>query len=75
MWTEIREWVMLVAELYVCYILTHEFFYDKQVYEQKRRKVKRTKNTVKVSLEDGQIKILEKPKDVDVTIEHKENME
>lgn len=65
------EWAMLVCELYICYILTHEFFYDKMVYESKRRKIKRTKKTVRVSMEDGQIQVLEKPDNVDIVVEHK----
>lgn len=69
----IREWGMFLADIYVCWILTHEFYYDKKIYESKRRKIKRTKKTVKVCLEDGQIKILEKPDEINVITEHKES--
>jgi hypothetical protein len=60
-----------LTELYICWILTVEFFYDKKVYESKRRKLKRTKNKVVVQVENGQATISEQPKDVEVVIENK----
>ena len=69
--SEIREWAMFLAELYVCWILTAEYYFDKVIYEQKRRRIKRTHNTVRISVEDGQVVILEKPENVDVVTEHK----
>jgi len=64
------EGITLASELYICWILTIEYFYDKKVYEQKRRTMKRTKNKVIVRIEDGQATITEQPKDVNVVIEH-----
>lgn len=69
MWAEIREWTMWIAELYICWILTIEYFFDKTVYEQKRKKIKRTKDKVTVALEDGQIVIKEAPHDINVVVE------
>ncbi len=66
---EIREWIMFLAELYICWILTIEYFFDKKVYESKRKKIKRTKDKVVVSYEDGQIVIKESPKDINVIVE------
>lgn len=63
---------MLALEGYVCWILTLEYFYDKKVYEQKRRRIKRTKDHVRLTVEDGQVRILEKPDDVNVVIEQKD---
>jgi hypothetical protein len=60
-----------VTELYICWILTVEFFYDKKVYESKRRRVKRTKNKVVIQVENGQATISEQPKDVEVVVENK----
>ncbi len=60
-----------ITELYICWILTVEFFYDKKVYESKRRRLKRTKNKVVVQVENGQATISEQPKDVEVVIENK----
>ena len=68
---ELREWVMLTAELYICWILTIEYFFDKKVYESKRKNIKRTKNKVVVTLEDGQVVIKEQPKNVEVVVENK----
>ena len=60
-----------VTELYICWILTAEYFYDKKVYEQKRKKIKRTKDKVVVSVENGQVIITEQPKDIEVVVENK----
>jgi len=62
-------WVTLVTELYICWILTVEFYYDKRVYEQKRRKIKRTQNKVVIVMENGQAVIKEQPKGIEVVIE------
>lgn len=43
--TEIREWIMLVAELYICWILTMEYFYDAAKDAKKQRRTKTTKKT------------------------------
>ena len=67
----IREWTMWIFELYICWILTIEYFYDKKVYESKRKTIKRTKNKVVVTVEDGHAVISEQPKDVNVVIENK----
>lgn len=42
---EIREWVMLLFEGYICWILTMEYFYDKDKDEKKHRRTKTTKKT------------------------------
>lgn len=42
---EIREWVMLAAELYICWILTMEYFYDAAKDAKKQRRTKTTKKT------------------------------
>lgn len=52
-------------------ILVAEYFYDKKVYESKRRSIKRTKNKVVITQEDGQVVIKEAPKNIDVVIERK----
>ncbi len=60
-----------ITELYICWILTVEFFYDKKVYESKRKRLKRTKNKVVIQVENGQATISEQPKDVEVVVENK----
>lgn len=52
-------------------ILLVEYFYDKQVEEKKssRRKVTKKQVTIQVD-KDGQVKILECPKGIDVSIDH-----
>lgn len=44
---EIREWLMCLAELYICWILTKEYFYDFQKDVEKKQK--RTRTTKKVT--------------------------
>ena len=44
---EIREWIMSISELYICVILTIEYFYDKRLNEH----VKAMKRRVKKHLE------------------------
>lgn len=60
-----------ITELYICWILTIEYFYDKKVYEQKRKRIKRTQNKVVITVEDGQAVIKEQPRDVEVVLEQK----
>jgi len=43
--TELREWIMLTAELYICWILTMEYFYDAAKDAKKQRRTKTTKKT------------------------------
>lgn len=45
MLAELREWVMLAAELYICWILTMEYFYDKEKDDKKQRRTRTTKKT------------------------------
>jgi len=43
---ELREWAMLVFEGYICYILTMEYFYDRDKdLEKKHKKTRTTKKT------------------------------
>ena len=70
MLTEIREWLNFVFEGAILYVLIVEYWFDKKIYEQKRKKIKRTKDKVVVAYENGQIVIKEQPKDIKVTIEH-----
>lgn len=67
----VRDWTMWIFELYICWILTIEYFYDKKVYESKRHQIKRTKDKVVVTVEDGQVVIKEQPKDIEVVVENK----
>lgn len=45
MLAELREWTMLVFEGYICWILTMEYFYDKEKDDKKHRRTKTTKKT------------------------------
>ncbi len=49
---EIREWIMFIAELYICGILTVEYYYDANKDAKKTRRTKTTKKTTKA---DGSI--------------------
>lgn len=52
-------------------ILVFEYFYDKQYNETKYKKRKSSKHKVKVIIDaDGNARIAEAPKDMDVSIEH-----
>ena len=73
MWTELKDILLILSDLYICWILTIEYFFDKKMYESKRRNIKRTKNKVRIELQDGQPVIIEKPKEIDVIFEHKES--
>lgn len=42
---EIREWLMLLFEGYICWILTMEYFYDAAKDAKKQRRTKTTKKT------------------------------
>jgi hypothetical protein len=42
---ELREWTMLLFEGYICWILTMEYFYDKEKDDKKQRRTKTTKKT------------------------------
>jgi archaellum component FlaF (FlaF/FlaG flagellin family) len=68
---EIREWLVFLIDLGILYILVIEYYFDKKIYESKRRNIKRTHNKVVVSVENGQAVIKEQPKDIDVVIENK----
>lgn len=50
---EIREWLMLIFEGYICYILTMEYFYDFRKDEEKKHKKTRTSKKTTTS-KDGQ---------------------
>jgi hypothetical protein len=68
---EFREWTMWLAEWAIVYILVLEYWFDKKIYESKRKKIVRTKNKVRVKVDqDGQVYVLEQPKNIDVSIEH-----
>ena len=53
-------------------ILVEEFFYDKEVIENKGKKKKKVnRDKVKVEIDaDGNARIVEAPKDLDVSIDH-----
>lgn len=52
-------------------ILVFEYIYDKQYNEAKYKKRKMSKHRVKVVIDsDGNARIAEAPKDIDVSIEH-----
>ncbi len=70
MWEHVDKIGMFVMEAYICWILTEEYFFDKRVYEQKRKKIKRTKDRVVVKVVDGVASITEQPKDINVVIEN-----
>lgn len=63
--------IFIILELYICVILTVEFFYDKTLHEKKNRRIKRSRDKVVIEVEDGQATIIEKPKDLDVLINQK----
>lgn len=49
MLAEFREWLMFLSELYICWILTMEYFYDKEKDEIKRQRKTRTTKKVTTS--------------------------
>lgn len=66
---------VLFAELFVglltLTILVVEYLYDKEVEEKKSKRRKVTKKQVTISIDkDGQVKILECPKGIDVSVDH-----
>lgn len=48
-WHELREWVAFVAEVYICVILTAEYFYDAN--KDLLKKQKKTRTTKKTTTE------------------------
>lgn len=68
---ELREWIVFLIDAAILYVLVVEYYFDKKVYESKRKRVKRTKNKVVIQVENGQAAISEQPKDVEVVIENK----
>lgn len=44
--SEVREWVMLGAELYVCYILKKEFDFDADKYERQEQRKRKKKDPI-----------------------------
>ena len=60
---EFREWIMLLFEGYICWILTMEYYYDKEKDDKKQRRTKTTKKTT--NLPSGDV----------VTEEHTETVE
>jgi len=61
----------LVVGLYTAILLTLEYFYDKSYNEKRNRRKKTTRNKVKVEIDrDGNARISESPKDIDVSISH-----
>lgn len=68
---ELREWVVFLIDAAILYVLVIEYYFDRRIYEQKRRRVKRTKNKVVIQVENGQATISEQPKDVEVVVENK----
>jgi hypothetical protein len=67
--------IILAAELVVglatLTILLIEYHYDKEWNETKSKRKKTTKNKVKVIIDkEGNARIAETPKDIDISIEH-----
>jgi hypothetical protein len=50
---ELREWVMLIFEGYICWILTMEYYFDKEIEEKKHKRTRTTKKTT--NLPSGEI--------------------
>lgn len=50
---EAREWLMLIFEGYICWILTMEYFYDKEKDDKKQKRTRTTKKTT--NLPSGEI--------------------
>jgi hypothetical protein len=61
----------LVVGLATLTILVLEYWYDKEWNESKSKRRKITKNKVKVVIDkEGNARIAETPKDIDISIEH-----
>lgn len=45
MFTKLYDLLMLLAEFYICYILTREYYFDAEIEEKKHRRVRTTKKT------------------------------
>lgn len=71
MWLFLVLFVEMVVGIATLTILVLEYFYDKQYNETKHQKRKASKHKVKVVIDaDGNARIAEAPKDIDVSIEH-----
>lgn len=61
----------LIVGLATLTILVLEYWYDKEWNESKSKRRKITKNKVKVVIDkEGNARIAETPKDIDISIEH-----
>lgn len=67
----VREWVAFLIDAAILYVLVEEYWFDRKVYEQKRRRIKRTKEAVRVVVEDGKAVVTEKPENVNVVIDQR----
>ena len=68
--SEISSWITTFLDAAIVYILIIEYWFDRRIYESKRKKIKRTKDKVVVSIIDGQAVITEQPSDINVVIEN-----
>lgn len=59
MLAEFREWLMFLSELYICWILTMEYFYDKEKDEIKRQRKTRTTKKTTTNKTNGDIVVEE----------------
>jgi hypothetical protein len=67
-WSFIVEVAILLADVLILAILVIEYYYDKKIYETRRKNYKRKKNEVIIDVVDGQAVIASKPKDVNVIV-------
>lgn len=62
MLTEFRNWTMWMAEIYICWILTKEYFYDFAKDEEKKHK--KTRTTKKTTSKPGGETVVEESQEV-----------
>lgn len=60
----------MVGTITLAYIVM-EYNYDARKDLEKSHKMKRSKKSVKIVVEDGQARVVEAPKDIDVTLEQR----
>lgn len=49
-----------------------EFQFDRNIYEKKNKRIRKTKTRVTIEVKDGRAAIVEKPDDIDVDIQHRD---
>lgn len=63
--------VEMIVGIVTAVFVIKEFYYDERKDREKSHKMRRTRKSVKVVVEDGQARVVEAPKDIDVTVEQK----